>query len=136
MTTRFVPTTTRSAIEVVETDREWTIDERDAFAAFTDRIVDLDVAAVDLLADELQQPSTRLLVSSPYASNAATSLEEIRGSYRETVMAIEHYADVYGDTLEESLAQEFEPEVAATVLTNDLLTPQLREWASNAATGT
>src|SRR5699024_4112839 len=47
--------------------------------------------------------------------------------YRETVMAVEHYADVYDDTLEESLAQEFGPEVATTVLTSDQLTQQLRD---------
>ncbi|WP_435079341.1 DUF7260 family protein [Halococcus sp. AFM35] len=127
MTTRFVPTTTRSAIETVKTDREWTTDERDVFATFTDRIADLDVAAVNSSADELQQPSTRLLVPSPHASNTAASLEEVRDIYRETVMAVEHYADVYGDTLEESLAQEFGPEVATIVLTSDQLTPQLRE---------
>jgi hypothetical protein len=127
MTTRFVPTKTRSAIEVVESDREWTTDERDAFATFTDRIADLDVAAVDPTPDEFQQPSAQLLVQSPHASNAAASLEEVRDIYRETVMAVDHYADVYGDTLAESLAQEFGPEVATTVLTSDQLTPQLRE---------
>ena len=127
MTTRFVPTKTRSAMEIVESDREWTTDERDAFATFTDRIADLDVAAVDPPADEFQQPSTQLLAQSPHDSNAATSLEEVRDIYRETVMAVEHYADVYDDTLEESLAQEFGPEVATTVLTSDQLTPQLRD---------
>jgi hypothetical protein len=127
MTTRFVPTTTRSAIEVVETDREWTIDERDAFATFTDCIADLDVAAVDSSADELQQPSTRLLVQSPHVSNAATPLEEVCDLYRETVMAVDHYGDVYDDTLEESLAQEFGSEVATTLITSDQLTPQLRD---------
>jgi hypothetical protein len=127
MTTRFVPTNTRSAIEVVETDREWTTDERDAFATFTDRIADLDVAAVDPLADEFQQPSTQLFVQSLHDSNAATSLEEVRDIYRETVMAVAHYADVYDDSLPESLAQEFGPEVATTVLTSDQLTPQLRD---------
>ncbi|GAA0477765.1 hypothetical protein MUK72_14665 (plasmid) [Halococcus dombrowskii] len=127
MTTRFIPTTTRSATEVVESDRVWTTDERDAFATFTDRIADLDVAAVDPTTDEFQQPSTQLLAQSPYNSNAATSLEEVHDIYRETVMAVDHYADVYDDTLEESLAQEFGPEVATTVLASDQLTPQLRD---------
>jgi hypothetical protein len=127
MTTHFVPTKTRSAIEVVETEREWTTDERDAFATFTDRITDLDVAAVNSSTDELQQPSTRLLVSSPHTPNAAASLEEVRDIYRETVMAPDHYADVYDDSLAESLAQEFGPEVATAVLTSDQLIPQLRD---------
>src|SRR5699024_5255861 len=127
MTTRFVPTKTRSATEVVESDREWTTDERDAFATFTDRIADLDVATVDPTTDEFQRPATQLLAQSPHDSNAATPLEEVRDIYRETVMAVDHYADIYDDTLEESLAQEFGPEVATTVITSDQLTPQLRD---------
>ncbi|EMA56346.1 DUF7260 family protein [Halococcus thailandensis] len=127
MTTRFVPTTTRSATEVVESDREWTTDERDAFATFTDRIADLDVVAVNPTTDEFQQPSTQLLAQSPHNSNAATTLEEVHDIYRETVMAVDHYADVYDDTLEESLAQEFGLEVATTVRASDQLTPQLRD---------
>jgi hypothetical protein len=123
MTIRFVPTKTRAAIGVVENDREWTTDESDAFATFTDRIADLDVTA----ADEFQQPSTQLLVPSAHDSNIATSLEEVRDIYRETVMAVDHYTDIYDDTLEESLAQEFGPEVATTVLASDQLTPQLRD---------
>ncbi|GAA0454154.1 hypothetical protein MUK72_17580 (plasmid) [Halococcus dombrowskii] len=123
MTIRFVPTKTRAAIGVVENDREWTTDESDAFATFTDRIADLDVTA----ADEFQQPSTQLLVPSAHDSNIATSLEEVRDIYRETVMAVDHYTDIYDDTLEESLAQEFGSEVATIVLTSDQLTPQLRD---------
>ncbi|EMA40718.1 hypothetical protein C448_12621 [Halococcus morrhuae DSM 1307] len=127
MTTRFVPTTTRSATEVVKSDREWTTDERDAFASFTDRITDLNAVVVDPTTDDFQRPSAQLLVPSPHASSAATSLEEVRGIYRETVMAVDHYTDIYDDTLEESLAQEFGSAVATIVLTSDQLTPQLRD---------
>ncbi|GAA0466916.1 hypothetical protein MUK72_18395 (plasmid) [Halococcus dombrowskii] len=127
MTTRFVPTKTRSATEVVKSDREWTTDERDAFASFTDRITDLNAVAVDPPTDEFQQPSTQLLVPSAHPSNAATSLEEVCDIYRETVMAVDHYTDIYDDTLEESLAQEFGSAVATIVLTSDQLTPQLRD---------
>ena len=130
MTTRFVPTTTRSARDIVETDQEWTVDERDAFASFTERINGLDVDMVDPSTDEFQQSSRQLLVAQPHASNTA-SLEEIRDIYRETVMGIDHYTDVYGDTLEESLAQEFGPEVATTATTSDQLTPQLRDRIVN-----
>lgn len=42
-------------------------------------------------------------------------------------MAVDHYADVYDDTLEESLTQEFGPEVATALITSDQLTPQLRD---------
>ena len=127
MTIRFVPTNTRSAIEIVETDRERTIDERGTFATFTDRISNLDVTTVNPPSNEFQHPSTRLLVPSSHASTAATPLEEVCNIYRETVMAADHYADVYDDTLEESLAQEFGSEVATTLITSDQLTPQLRD---------
>lgn len=127
MTTRFVPTTTRSAREIVETDQEWTLDERDAFASFADRIDELDIDVVDPSTDGFQQPSTQLLIAPPHASNTATSLEEICDVYRETVLSVDHYTDLYGDTVEESLAQEFGPEIATTVITSDQLTPQLRD---------
>ena len=46
-------------------------------------------------------------------------------------MSVDHYTDLYGDTLEESLAQEFGPEVATTMTTSDQLTPQLRDRLVN-----
>ena len=104
MATRFVPTTTRSARGIVETDLEWTLDERDAFASFADYIDDLDIDMVDSSADGFQQPSTQLLIAPPHTSNTTTSLEEICNIYRETVMSVDHYTDLYGDTVEESLA--------------------------------
>ncbi len=81
--------------------------------------------------DGFQQPSTQLLIAPPHASNTAISLEEICDIYRETVMSVDHYTDLYGDTLEESLAQEFGPEVATTMTTSDQLTPQLRDRLVN-----
>jgi hypothetical protein len=127
MATCFVPANTRSAIEIVETDRERTTDEYDAFATFTDRISNLDVATVNASTDEFQQPSAQLLIASSHASTAATSTEEVRDIYRETVMAVDHYTEVYNDTLEESLTQEFGPEVATALITSGYLIPQLRD---------
>lgn len=127
MTTRFIPTNIRSAIEVVKTDSKQTTNERDAFATFTDCISNLDVATVGSLVDKPQQPSIQLLVPSSHASTAATTTEEVCDIYHETVMAVDHYAEVYDDTLEESLAQEFGPEVAIALTTTDQLTPHLRK---------
>jgi hypothetical protein len=41
-------------------------------------------------------------------------------------MNVAHYDEDYGDSLPESLTEEFSPEVATAVLTSDQLTPHLR----------
>lgn len=41
--------------------------------------------------------------------------EDVREAYRETVMAVGHYDDVYDNTLREDVAAEFGPEVAAAL---------------------
>ena len=41
-------------------------------------------------------------------------------------MNVAHYDEDYGDSLPESLAEEFGPEIATAVLTSDQLTPHLR----------
>jgi hypothetical protein len=42
-------------------------------------------------------------------------------------MSVSHYQEDYGDSLPESLAEEFGPEIATAVLTSDQLTPHIRD---------
>ena len=126
MVTRFVPTHVRSAIAVVETDHERTTTERDAFASFLHRISDFSVSSADLQPNRAQQPSTQTLVTPETAKHAESQLARVRSAYRGTVMSVPHYDEDYGDSLPESLAEEFSPEVATAVLTGDQLTPHLR----------
>jgi len=126
MVTRFVPTHVRSAIAVVETDHERTTTERDAFASFLHRISDLDVSSVDFQPDHAHQAPTQTLVAPETSKHAESQLEHVRDAYRDTVMNVAHYNEDYGDSLPESLAEEFGPEIATAVLTSDQLTPHLR----------
>lgn len=126
MTTQFVPTHIRSAIEVVATDRDRTVTERDAFARFADRISGLDVSSVDLNADYSQQPPAQTLVA-PASAATESQLARAREIYRETIMSVPHYTKDYDDSLPESLAKEFGPEVATAMTIGDHLTPHLRD---------
>jgi hypothetical protein len=126
MTTQFVPTHIRSAIEVVATDCDRTVTERDALARFADRISGLDVSSVDLNADYSQQPPAQTLVA-PASAATESQLARACEIYRETVMGVPHYTEDYDDSLSESLAIEFGPEVATAMTTGDHLTPHLRD---------
>ena len=126
MVTRFVPTHVRSAIAVVETDHERTTTERDAFASFLHRISDLDVSSADLQPNRAQQVSAQTLITPETARHPESQLVRVRSAYRDTIMNVAHYDEDYGDSLPESLAEEFSPEIATAVLTSDQLTPPLR----------
>lgn len=127
MSTRFVPTHVRSAIDVVETDHERTATERDAFARFADRISDLDITSGDLHPDQPQYSPARTLVVPETARHPTSQLARVHDAYRDTVMDVPHYQEEYDDSLPESLAAEFGPEIAAAVTTSDQLTPPLRD---------
>lgn len=77
--------------------------ERDAFDEFADRIATLDPVTVE--------PQTVPL------GDAASELpdqrtERLREAYADTVMAVSHYDDVYGESLEENVTVEFGAELA------------------------
>ena len=54
------------------------------------------------------------------------SLRRVREAYRETVMAVPHFEEDYGESLEAHLAAEFGEEVAHSVTEGGQLSPQLR----------
>lgn len=96
-----------TADRVLEREHDETTAERDAFAAFTDRLATIDpvapttgnVGAIRVMDHE--QPSEQT--------------ERVRTAYRETVMSVPHYDEVYGESLAENMAAEFGPEVTACV---------------------
>lgn len=116
MSLRVVPTRVRSAISTVETERERITTERDALSTFLDRVSDLDVLTGDRHSDQARYPPARSLVTPERAGHATSSLACVRDAYRDTVMSVPHYQDDYGDTLPESLAEEFGHEIATAVM--------------------
>lgn len=75
------------------------------------------------------QPATgEKVASSPQAvavQTQAASTKNLLETYRETVMATDHYDSHYGESLEESLREEFTPQIARALRTTDRVTPLL-----------
>lgn len=47
--------------------------------------------------------------------NGSSAIGRVRTAYRETVVDIEHYEDVYNNTLQADIASEFDASVAAAL---------------------
>lgn len=104
------------AVGALEAERDRTDRERDAFAAFVDRVSEVDAE------------NPRLTDGGPMAvtGSRAGRLPAVLDAYRETVMAVEHYDDEYDDTLLEHMAAEFGDDVALAVQNGAILSPQLK----------
>jgi hypothetical protein len=124
MVTRFVPTNTNSALDVLATERERTAAEQEAFAQFHDRIADMDISQDHSDGEDDHPASVHPTLQTQ--SETQTQLQHVRESYREMVMNLSHYEEEYSDSLAESLAKEFCPEIATALTTGSQLTPPLR----------
>lgn len=78
--------------------------ERRAFEAFRGRI-----AAVETVSERSPVPATR----TPVGATRSRAAERVRSAYRETVMNVDHYDEVYGESLFEHVATELSDEIAA-----------------------
>jgi hypothetical protein len=103
------------------TERDRTRTERRAIGRFADR-----VESIDSVADPTTSGGIGATQSLAGAS-ADAGLKQVRKAYRETVMAVPHYDEEYGDSLPESIAEEFGPDVAQAVCDGAVLSPQLRD---------
>ncbi|MFB6131762.1 MAG: hypothetical protein ABEJ28_13200 [Salinigranum sp.] len=90
-----------------EQERREVVAELDAFVEFRAR-----VEAVE---------ATRALVASPRGllaesgETARDDMANVREGYRETVMSVDHYDRVYGESLESNLEAEFGPDIASGI---------------------
>ena len=134
MTTRFVPTHVRSAIEIVTTDRDRTTSERKAFTRFSDRLSEFSVAGVASKTNPPRHTPTQAALDQTSISRSESQITRVCKLYRETVMGVNHYSEEYGDSLGESITEEFGSETAATLANTDHLTPQLRDRLLEAST--
>jgi hypothetical protein len=126
MVTRFVAANTQSALEVLATERERTTDEQEAFAQFHDRIAAMEISEGHPDREYAQSAGVQPTLQTQ--SDTQNQLQDIRESYRGTVMSLPHYDDEYSDTLAESLAEEFCPEIATALTTGSQVTPPLRTY--------
>jgi hypothetical protein len=80
------------------------------------------------------QPTTQSAVTPVTDGPATATTREICAAYQDMVMALIHYDDVYGDSLAESLADEFGPDIT-TALTEEMpVTTLLQQHVCTAAT--
>lgn len=77
--------------------------ERQAFQRLKERIATIGTVS--------SPPSETTRQTTACHSNSI-QVERLRSAYRETVMAVPHYEDTYGESLETHLAAEFSPELA------------------------
>lgn len=115
----------RKAHSILAEERERTESERDAFAAFARRIATIDTSPT---------PATTPAAGgvTPLAvSGTDQRLGEVRNHYRETVMAVGHYDEEYGETLKQNMTGEFGEDLAVAVCEGSMFTPQLQQALVN-----
>jgi hypothetical protein len=93
-----------TAESVLDEEYEEVDAERRAFEQFRGRI-----AGVETASEASPVPATR----APLHEDRSRAAERIRSAYRETVMAVDHYDDVYGESLVENVAAELSADIAA-----------------------
>lgn len=109
------------ALRITEDELDTVRTERKALTRFLDRIQDIDPER----RDRTGSIEDDQLISAPVRETHSDALAQIRAAYRETVMAVPHYACEYGDTLPESCAAEFGETVAGQLVDGQCLTPAL-----------
>jgi hypothetical protein len=117
------PTTyTERATDVVTDELGVIEEERDAFRRFARRLDRVDP----------RQPTPKsagtasaggMTAAVVEQQTADSALREVRTAYRETVMATPHFEREYGESLAESMATEFGPELASQIAEGASLTP-------------
>lgn len=112
----------RGALTAVRAECESVAAERDALARFADRLEELPTTQLRGTAVR----SAGMAVASTSSRPASDGMAAVEEAYRETVMAVEHYEQDYGEPFITHLATEFGEEVAGAIVANDQLTPQVK----------
>lgn len=92
-----------NALETAQREHREVARERDALEAFADRVSDLSTTP-----SRSSPPATVTLRS----SHQSADIEALRQAYRETVMAVSHYEEVYDESLVVNVRAELGPEIA------------------------
>lgn len=106
--------TLEAATRVLERERRELSRERRALERFAKRVAAFETAA------------PRVSNSRRVGDRAPPGLTSIRKAYAETVMSVPHYTERYDDTWLESIAEEFNDELAAALAYHETLSPQLK----------
>lgn len=114
--------------EVLRAERRRTVTERRAFEAFANRVADVELPNQRAgTSDSGGGRGGHGAAVGPSSLSISTGREApvsaVRRAYEETVMAVSFYDTEYGDDYEESLREEFGPEVATAVTDPDCFGP-------------
>jgi hypothetical protein len=110
-----------AALDELAAERRTLRAEQDAFSDFRARLGALEVVR-PAPAGSAGTQAVALTAPEP-----AGDLEPAREAYRETVMAVSHYAEQYGESLATNMAQELGPTLARAVVSDQPLSPPLKE---------
>jgi hypothetical protein len=100
--------------------------EREAFDQLTQR-----VTTIETVPDRQPEPQAHTLT----VESQLQAADQLRQAYRETVMDVPHYDDVYGESLETNVAAELPPDVAVLFQDPaDQITPDQKTRIRAAAT--
>ncbi|SNZ17295.1 hypothetical protein SAMN06269185_2973 [Natronoarchaeum philippinense] len=111
-----------SAREAGEEERSRVTEERSALERFQRRVQKLSVGA--------QTPAATgnggATLARANVAETHSDLRAVKQAYEETVMAVDHYDDDYGEPLAEHMSAEFGDDVAAAVVGGTALTPPVK----------
>ncbi|MFD1632840.1 DUF7260 family protein (plasmid) [Haloplanus ruber] len=105
-----------TAMDVVHDERSEVTAERDAFAALADRIAACPAQSPPTAPrHDTGATVTGVGVSSVGSASDGDPSERLRRAYRETVMSVDHYDAVYGESLFENAATELGADLATAL---------------------
>jgi hypothetical protein len=107
------------ARDLVERETTLVEREREAFVRFLARLDEMDTPQLE---GSVAASGGPVALAAPETTPSA-QLRTARTAYRETVMAVSHYEQEYGDTLRESVAAEFGDALAGHLTERERLTP-------------
>jgi cyanate lyase len=120
----------KEAVAEIEADREFTEAEYEAFQEFRD-----DVQSLSPQVQRASEGTTGAVALTSGRSDTQDGLEPVRERYRETVMSVPGYEEMYGEPLDEHIHAEFGAELASVVLETGDLTKPVQSLLVTQATG-
>ena len=124
--TRSLTTYTDAALDSVRQERSEVERECQAFRRFRQRIQSLETDA-----PQIEQPSVGVQQGLSYAEPSVRNV--IEPCYRETVMAVDHYNDVYDDSFKTSISAEFGADVLLLISEASSFSPAIKQRLLHAA---
>jgi hypothetical protein len=122
MSGRQFTTRIRRARTVLAAERERTAAERDAFEAFERRVGALSPQRPDRSGG----PGALARSLSAESDGSSSPLDRVREAYRETILALDHYEEEYGESMIENLTAEFGAELGCAVAGSGVFTAELK----------